>query len=172
MYASSLKVQKNVISFVRASLMFLLLAALLFVCTFVSVFYLCIGFNLHKYVSVSLLSLGTPLVFVFRYLLVCLFALQDTTFNNHGPQTPPSQIRPQGTQEPSSLQETPPLQAQGQEALSPPPQEEVLFRLSGNDIFMIICKPDFHPGDSFSSCSSYYESFGPPIQFESVKYVC
>ena len=83
-------------------------------------------------------------------LCVCLFALQDTTFNNHGPQTPPSQIRPQGTQEPSSLQETPPLQAQGQEALSPPPQEEVLFRLSGNDIFMIICKPDFHPGDLFT----------------------
>ena len=148
MYASSLKVQKDVISFVRASLMFLLSAALLFVCTFVSVFYLCIGFNLHKYVSVSLLSLGTPLVFVFRYLLVCLHC-RTHLISNHGPQTPPSQIRPQGTQEPSSLQETPPLQAQGQEALSPPPQEEVLFRLSGNGVFSIICKPDFHPGDLF-----------------------
>ena len=95
---------------------------------------------LYTYVMVSLLSWSSwpPPVFCFSVCL--LFALQDTTFNNHGPQTPPSQIRPQGTQEQA------PLQAQGwQEALSPPPQEEVLFRLSGNDLFPIICKPDFHP---------------------------
>ena len=58
---------------------------------------------LHTYVMVSLLpwSSWPPLVFCFSVCL--LFALQDTTFNNHGPQTPPSQIRPQGTQEQAPL---------------------------------------------------------------------
>ena len=101
----------------------------------------------YPYVSVSLLSWSfwPPLVYNFRSV-ICLYLHCRTHLTyHHGPQTPPSQIRPQGTQEQAPLQVTPPLQAQGQEALSPPPQEEVLFRLSGNDLFMIICKPDFHP---------------------------
>ena len=100
---------------------------------------------LYPYLSVSLLCWLSwpPPVFDFR-LVFCLLC-RTKTVNNHGPQTPPSQIRPQGTQEQAPLQETSPLQAQGQETLSPPPQEEVLSRLSGNDLFMMICKPDFHP---------------------------
>ena len=132
----------------------------------------CVSINIvqirHGFSSLLVILTTSGLIFRSVFVVHC----RTKTYNNHGPQTPPSQIRPQGTQEQAPLQETPPLQAQGQEALSPPPQEEVLFRLSGNDLFMIICKPDFHPGDSFSSCSSYYESFGPPIQFELVKYVC
>ena len=106
-----------------------------------------------------LFSLLAPLVFVFRYLLVCLHC-RTHLISNHGPQTPPSQIRPQGTQEPSSLQETPPLQAQGQEALSPPPQEEVLFRLSGNGIFTIILsEPTKRTGSLIPNNSSSIHKF-------------
>ena len=136
-------------------LMFMLLADCEVIVVFVLVCH-CVSINIVpiRHGFSSLLVILTTSGLIFRSVFCLYLHCRTKTYNNHGPQTPPSQIRPQGTQEQAPLQETPPLQAQGQEALSPPPQEEVLFRLSGND-FLIICKPDFHPGDSFSSCSSY-----------------